>query len=78
MQTESDIICKREYKIGNRNKWNYCHHFPILPLLGVNHNPPLFHMYKRFIYLRNKKERIDEFSITYMVNPTLQVNKLFI
>ena len=43
----------------NQDKWNYCHHFPILQLLGVNNNLPLLNMYKKFVYTHNKENRID-------------------
>ena len=64
-------------KNNNPDKWNYCHHFPILPLLGINHRIPLLHMAKNFVCLHNKEERINEFVIRYIVNPTLHVNKSF-
>ena len=28
-------------KSKNKDRWNYCHHMPILPLLGTNHRLPL-------------------------------------
>ena len=69
-------------EIGNENeknkyndKWNYCHHMPILPLLGDNHRLPLLHMNKRFIYLEETKECINEFDIGYMINPNFHINK---
>ena len=46
-------------------------------LLGTNHLLPLFHMAKRFIWLEETKERINEFSIGYITNPTLNINKAF-
>ena len=54
MQTENDNIWNRELeKYINKDNWNYCHYFPIFPLLGVNNHLPLFHMYKIFIYCHN-------------------------
>ena len=50
---------------------------PLLPLLGVNNCLPLFHMSKIFVYINTTYERINPFSIGYMINPTLQVNKVF-
>ena len=44
-------------------------------LLGTNHCPPLSLMYKSYILLEETKERINEFSIGYMINPTLVNNK---
>ena len=45
-------------------------------LLGAYHFLPLIQMAKRFLNER-KKERINEFSIGYMINPTLNIKKSF-
>ena len=47
-------------------------------LLEDNHLLPLFHMDKSFIWLEEKKERINDFFIGCMINPTLNINKAFI
>ena len=60
-----------------RNRCNYCHNMPILLLLGANHRLPLLHMDKRFIWLNETKQRINKFTIGYMINPGLNVNKDF-
>ena len=42
-------------KSNNQDKWNYCHHYPILPLLGVNHClPPLHTSSNFFIFILQK------------------------
>ena len=51
---------------------------PMLSLFGADYHPPLFHMDKRSILLNEKKQRINEFTIGYMINPGLNVNKAFI
>ena len=50
----------------------------MLSLLRVNHRLPIFHMAKLFIWLEEKKERINKFSIGYMINLKLNINKAFI
>ena len=64
-------------KIKNKDRWNYCHHMPISPLLGANNCLPLLHRAKIFIWLEETGERINEFEIGYMINPNLHVNKTF-
>ena len=64
-------------KIKNKERWNYCHHMPMLLLLGANHRLSLFHMTKHFICINEVKQRIDQFMIVYMVNPSLNVNRAF-
>ena len=46
-------------------------------MLGVNNSLPLLYMSKKFVYLHNTEERINEFLIGYIVNPTLHVTKAF-
>ena len=50
---------------------------PMLSLLGGNHCLPLFHMAKRFIWINETKQLINEFRIGYMINTGLNVNKDF-
>ena len=50
---------------------------PMLSLLGMNHRHPLFHMDKHFIWLNVTNKGINDFSIGYMINPGLYVNKAF-
>ena len=57
-----------------KDKWNHCNHMPMLPLLGENRLLPLFHMAKSFIWLEEKKERINKFPIGYMINLTLNID----
>ena len=63
-------------KIKNKYRWNYCHHIPMLSLLGANHRLPLFHMAKRCILI-NEKKRSNSFMIGYMISPGLNVIKSF-
>ena len=51
---------------------------PMFPLLGDNHSILLLQMAKRFIWLKETGERINEFEIGYMINPYLHVDKAFI
>ena len=46
-------------------------------LLGTNHRLPLSHLAKIYIWLEEKKERINDFSIGYIIKPTLNINKAF-
>ena len=64
-------------KIKNKDIWNYCHHIPMLPLLEDNRRLPLVHMDKCVIRIEEIGERIIEFDIRYMINPSFYVNKSF-
>ena len=46
---------------------------PIKSLFGANHRLPVLHMAKMFLWLEETKERINEFSIIYMINSTLNI-----
>ena len=64
-------------KHKNRDRWNYCRHIIMLPLLGDNHCLSLLHMDKHFVWISKTKKRINEFDIGYIINPILRVNKAF-
>ena len=49
----------------------------MLSLLGENHRLQLFYMAERFIWINGEKI-INHFTIGYMVNPGLNINKAFI
>ena len=55
----------------------YCDVIMLLPLLGVDNCQPLLHIYNTFIYINSTETSINRFSIEYMVNRTLHVNKVF-
>ena len=46
-------------------------------LLGTNNCLPLSHMDKSYIWIEETNQRINEFSIGYMMNPNLGINKSF-
>ena len=48
---------------------------PIWSLLGEYHRLPLFQMAKRFIWINEIKQHIDEFTIGYLINTGLNVTK---
>ena len=52
-------------------------HITMQSLLWYYHRLPLLHMAKHFIWIEETKERINEFSIEYMINPILNINKSF-
>ena len=47
-------------------------------LLGTNCRRPLLHMSKSYIWLEEKNQSINEFSIGYMMNTILNTYKAFI
>ena len=50
---------------------------PIMPFLGVNHSLPISHISKIFVFINTEEEFIHQFTIGYMTNPILHVNKVF-
>ena len=63
--------------IQTQDKWNNLNPMNIQYLLGTNHRLPLSHMVKSYIWIEETNECINEFSIGYMINPTLSINKYF-
>ena len=46
-------------------------------MLGNIHRLPLSHMAKSYIWLEETNQRINEFSIGYIINPTFNISKAF-
>ena len=46
-------------------------------MLGANCRMPLLHMSKSYIWIEETNQRINEFSIGYMMNPNLYKNIAF-
>ena len=46
-------------------------------MLQANFCMPLLHISKSYIFLEETNQRINEFSIGYMMNPTLYKNRAF-
>ena len=63
--------------IKTQDKRNQLNHMDIQYLLGTNHRLPLSHMDQSYIWLEENNQRINEFSIGYMMNPDLNMNKVF-
>ena len=63
--------------IQTKCKLNHLNLMQIQSLLGTNHRLPLSHMAKSHIWLEETNERINKFSIGYMINPNLIMNKAF-
>ena len=66
---------KKKYQAKIDGKFDI---IPLFLLLGVNHCQPILHISKIFVCLYTKYEHINPFSIGYIINPTLHVDKVFI
>ena len=64
-------------KIETEYKWNQLNLKDIQQMLGTNNLLPLSHTANSFIWLEEKNQRINEFSIGYMMNPNLNRNRYF-
>ena len=50
---------------------------PINTISRGNHRQPILHMYKRMVHCYYIDETINQFLIGYMINPSLNCNKVF-
>ena len=64
-------------KIQTQEKWNQWNLMDIQSLLGTNHRLTLSNMAKSYIWLQEKNQHINEFSIVYMMDQNLSINKAF-
>ena len=68
---------KKNEKIENKYRWETIDVIPLLPLIGLNYHQPIIHMSKIMVYIYTTDEQINQFPIGCMINPSLQINKLF-
>ena len=76
-ENEILLVGYKNKTIQTQYKWSQLNLMHIQSLLGTNHLLPLSHMAKSYIWLEEKNQRINEFSIGYMMNPNLSINKAF-
>ena len=69
---------KEKRKIPGKDKWETFDVIPLIPSVGVNHCQHKLHMSKRIVHCYSIDESIIQFSIGYMLNPSLNCNKVFI
>ena len=62
-------------QIQTEDKWDHLNIMHIQSLLWTNHRLPSSNMAKSYIWIEETNERIIEFSIGYMINPNLSINK---
>ena len=76
-EKEKISVCYEDKKNQTQDKWNQLNLMEIQSLLGTNHRLPLSYMDKSYIWLQETNQRINEFSIGYIMNPNLSINKSF-
>ena len=74
---ENSRIRKINKKVPGKDKWETLNVIPLMPLVGVNHCQPILHMSKIMVHCYSIDESINQFSICYMINPSLHFNKVF-
>ena len=63
-------------KKSSKDKWETLNCIPLMPLVRVNHRPPILHMSKRIAHCYSTDETINQFTIGYIIKPSLHCNKL--
>ena len=78
-QYEKDILAVDYMNkiIETKDKWNQINVLNIQSMLVANCHMLLLHMSKSYIWIEEINQRINEFSIGYMINPTLYKNIYF-
>ena len=64
-------------KIETKDEWNQINVLNMHSMLGDNCRMPLLHMSKSYIWLEETNQRINDFSIGYMMNQTLYKDRAF-
>ena len=77
MRGGNDIIGRIKWKIETQYIWETLNLILLMTLVGVNYYQPILHMSKIMVHLYSTYERINPFTIGYMINPSLHINKVF-
>ena len=48
-----------------------------MPIVGVNNRLPILHISKRKVHIYTTGKTINQFAISYMINPSLKFNNAF-
>ena len=71
------MIESAKEKIPSKHKWELSAVIPLIPIVGVNHRLPILHISNRMIYIYSTEKTVHQFSIGYMINPSIHINKIF-
>ena len=74
---KNDRIGKRKEKNPGKDKWELPSVIPLIPIVGVNHRLAILHLSKRMVHNYTTEKTIHQFTIGYMINPSLNFNKIF-
>ena len=78
MCIKNDIIGKRKGKNPEKDEWGLTDVIPLMAIAGVNHRLPILHLSKIMVHIYSTENTIYKFSIGYMINPSLRVNRIFV
>ena len=76
-EKEISAVGYENKKIETKDKWNQLDILDMQSLFGTNCCRPLLHMAKRYIWLEETNESINQLYIGYMINPNFHKNKAF-
>ena len=67
---------KENQKVLGKDRWETLDVIQLLPLVGLNNRQPILNMSKRMVHCYYIYESINQFEVGYMVNPSLNFDKL--
>ena len=68
---------EKNKKLPGKDKWETLDVILLMPLVGVNNCQPILHMSKIMVHCYSTDETINQFVIGYIINPSLNCNKVF-
>ena len=78
MRGVNDRIGKGKEKILVKDKWETFNVIPLIPLVVVHHRQPILNISKIMVHCYSTDKIINQFAIGYMINPSLNHDKVFI
>ena len=77
MWGKNDRIGKRKQTIKAKDKWELRAVIPIMLIVGVNNCLTLLYLSKIMVHIYVTDKTVHKFAIGYMINPSLNINKMF-
>ena len=70
-------LAKEKKIFPAKDKWELPAVITLMPIVGVNDRLPLLHLSKIMVHIYTTEKTIRQFTIGYMINSSLHINRIF-
>ena len=70
-------LAKEKKIIPEKYEWWLPDVIPLMPIVEVNHCLTILYMSKKMVHIYTTENTIHQFAISYIINPSLSINRVF-